>query len=253
MRVQRKHIGASAALLLLGVMLTQGCAENESSLFVRAVLKAPADTCEVAADPSATALVRGTLDTALAAEYHAFFLLGNQLVRRGNTATLRTETSRIQLIEADVEILDANGGSLAAFRVPVSGFVDPGTSTEPGYGVTSAVLIDAATAQSLGQQVATSGLIQEVVASVVLRGHTLGGLDVEAGTFQFPVSICHRCLLTFPGGSDDATVTGPDCCVTTDAPANCRIGMDDLVDCRSCSATNPLCHPTGTATSCTPI
>ncbi len=253
MRVQRKHIGASAALLLLGVMLTQGCAENESSLFVRGVLKAPSDTCTVTADPSATMQARGALDTALAAEYSAFFLLGNQLVRRGNSATLRTETSRIQLVDADVQVLDANGGSLAEFRVPISGFVDPGNAGEPGYGATSVVLVDAVTAQTLGQQAASSGLIQEVVASVVVHGHTLGGLDVDAGTFQFPVSICHRCLLAFPAGSDDATVAGPDCCATTDAAENCHIGMDDLVDCRICSATNPLCHPTGTNPGCSPI
>jgi hypothetical protein len=243
MRVQRKHIGASAALLLLGGALSGGCADNEGSIFIRGAMKVPSDTCEVTADPSAPILFNGAMDTAFAGEYSAVLLVGNQLVRRGNTATVRVETSRIQFVEADVSVLDAGGGELAAFRVPISGFADPGSTGEPGYGLARVVLIDAATAQSLGAQAGSSGLIQEVVASVIVRGHTLGGRDIESGAWQFPISVCQGCLVFFPGEADDPTSTTPDCNARDDAPTNCRVGLDDPVDCRICSSINPLCQP----------
>jgi len=243
MSFQRKHIGASAGLLLLGAVLTEGCADNEGSIFIRGALVVPTDTCEVIPDPSSPTRFGGTLDTAFAGEYSAVLLIGNQLVRRGNTATVRVETSRVQFFEADVTVLSSAGDELAAFRVPVSGFADPGTTGEPGYGAAQVVLIDAVTAQSLGAQAGSSGLIQEVVASVIMRGHTLGGRDVESGAWQFPIRVCQGCLVFFPGEADDTATTTADCDARNDAPANCHVGIDDPVDCRICSASNPLCQP----------
>jgi hypothetical protein len=243
MNIQRKHIGASASLLLVSALLTQGCAENESTLFIRGALKIPTETCEVTSDPASIMLTRGILDAALAPEYHASLLIGNQLVRRGNTATLRTETSRVEFTEADVEVIDITGESLTSFRVPAAGFVDPGASTEPGYGFASIVLVDAVTSQALLKESAATNQIQEVVANVIVRGRTLGGLEVETGTWSFPISVCNRCLLSFPAEADDTTKAGLDCDNRTDAPVNCRIGMDAPVDCRSCSGTSNACNP----------
>jgi hypothetical protein len=245
MNIQRRHVGALAALLIAGALCAPGCADNESSIFIRGAMAVPSDTCSVTADPSAAMKGRGAFDTALAAEYSAVLLVGNQLVRRGSTTTLRTETSRVQFVEADVTLTDGTGNQLAAFRVPVSGFADPGTSSEPGYGLAQVVLVDAVTAQALDKQAQASNQVQEVIASVIVRGHTLGGNDVESGAWNYPISTCHRCLLQFPGDADDATKAGPDCDNRADAPTNCHIGIDDLVDCRTCSAVNQACEPTG--------
>jgi hypothetical protein len=243
MKIQRKHIGASAGLLLLGAVMTEGCADDEGSIFIRGALVVPTDTCDVIADPSSPTLFGGTLDTALAGEYGAVLLVGNQLVRRGNTATVRVETSRVQFVEADVTVLSSAGDQIAAFRVPVSGFADPGTTGEPGYGAARVVLIDAVTAKSLGAQTGSSGVVQEIIASVIMRGHTLGGRDIESGAWQFPISVCQGCLVFFPGDADDTTTEAFDCNARDDAPTNCRVGLDSPVDCRICSAVSPVCRP----------
>lgn len=247
MKVLGSRIGKGAAVLLVGAAsaLSTGCADNESSLFIRGALIPDGSDCTVQATPSAPMIAQGTLDTGIRAEYTADLLLGNQIVRRGNTASLRTETSRIQLYEADVALLDAAGnelsrgdGSAAAFTVPISGFVDPGSGTEPGYGATSVLLIDSATGQSLDGQVTSSGLVQDIVASVIVRGRTLGGNEIESGEWRFPISICHCCLVFVPPEADDPATSGVDCSVREDTTATCtsRLGLDSAVDCRSVSS-----------------
>ncbi|MRG94574.1 hypothetical protein [Polyangium spumosum] len=232
MKIQRRHVGGLTTLLALGAVLGPGCAENESSLFVRGVLKFDEDTCEIDADPSSPVLLRGVLDVAFATEYSAALLVGNQMVRRGNAATLRTETSRVVFESADVHTFDAAGNELGAFTAPATGFVDPSTGAEPGFGFAHVVLVDSgSSAAALGD----SNTPVEVVARVIVRGHTLGGEEAATGEFQWPIDICRGCLVFFPPEADDPTIAGPDCMNRTDGPTSaCRIGMDGFVDCRVC-------------------
>lgn len=240
MKIQRRHVGTLALLLAGGSVLGPGCAENNSSMFIKGAMVVPTDSCTVKADSSATTQFRGLLDTALASEHHGVLLVGNQLVRRGNAATIRTETSRITLFSADVVVLDSGGSTLSEFSVPVSGFVDPGSTSEPGFGAASVVMVDAAAATAaLG---GGTGPV-EVVANVILHGRTLGGTDVDTGEWQYPIDICNGCSVFFPADADDPSRLGVDCDVRGDAPLNCHMGIDDPVDCRTCAGVAAICTP----------
>jgi hypothetical protein len=232
----------TAALMVLaaGAVLAPACADNESTLFVRAVIAPSEDTCIVSADPGGTFLMGGVLDAALGGEYNAALLVGNQLVPRGNPDQLRTETSRIQLYAADVEVLDAGGAAMTTFQAPTSGFVDVGTGDEPGYGSAGVLMIDAQTAGSLGAAITGSGLEQQVVVSVILRGRTLGGNEVESAEFRYPVTVCYGCLGRPTTGSDPAGPQ-PNCDAAEEVTCPCRIGQDAPYDC--CCAGVAACGP----------
>lgn len=242
MKIRQKLIGSLIALGAFGMVLGPGCADNRSSIFIRGAMVIPQDTCTVLADSNADLLFRGAYDTAFAAtgasEYTAALLVGNQLVRRGNASTLRTETSRVIFHEAEVNLTNSAGDPIANgnFVVPVSGFADASTGTDPGYGSVAVTLIDATAAQSI-----TSG--QEVVARVILRGETLGNVDVETDEWAFPITVCNGCLIYFPAEADDPANPGLDCDVRDEAPLYCRIGQDNPVDCRTCAGIVPACTP----------
>jgi hypothetical protein len=249
----KRFLGRTGAALVLtgGAALlasSSGCADNESSLYVRHVL-AGDETCVFTADPEAAFIGGGVLDVAFRSEYHAALLVGNQLVQRGEPEKLRTETSRITLYAADVSIYYPSGdvvaradSSAASFSIPVSGFVDPGDGSEPGYGIAPVTLIDAQTALDLGGTIVSSGLVQDVVAGVIVRGRTLGGNELETPEFQFPIAVCFGCLLDFPSEADDPTTAAVDCDVPGQPAASCRLGQDRRVDCRDCLE-NPICRP----------
>ncbi|HEY4119482.1 MAG TPA: hypothetical protein VGM56_16555, partial [Byssovorax sp.] len=152
-----RRLSATVILAVCGGLAIPACVKDESSMFVQGCLVQTLDTCEATADPNAARRSIGLLDAAFAVEYTCPLLIGNQLVARGDTTTLKTETSRIQVYGADVTILDDGGnlitrgdGSVASFTVPTSGEVDPGTSTLPGYGIAEVLMLDAATVADLG-------------------------------------------------------------------------------------------------------
>ena len=242
MKIQRRHVGGLSTLLALGVMLGPGCAENQSSLFIKGAIAIPADSCEVVADASTTTVSRGILDVAFAGEYRASLLVGNQMVRRGNAATIRTETSRVAFHSAEVRIRDGYGNELGGFSAPATGFVDPSTGTEPGFGMVNVVLVDSGSATAaVASTPAGSRAAVEVIASVIAHGRTLGGTDIATGEWDFPIDVCNGCLVFFPPEADDPTLPGKDCNITDDAPTNCRPGLDTPIDCRLCAGTNPVC------------
>src|SRR5690349_12884118 len=95
----------SAAVSLLGT----SCVTNESSLFIQGCV-VPTDNvlkgCSFSADSSAKTWLSGSLDPAQA-DYHCAMLIGNQLVARGDTKQVRTETSRVEIHSALVTIYDS--------------------------------------------------------------------------------------------------------------------------------------------------
>ena len=233
----RKLIGSLIALGAFGIVLGPGCADNRSSIFAVAALAVPQDTCAWTSDASNAFRPAGRLDLALSKEYWIPILIGNQLVARGNATTLRTETSRVSFYEAEVNLTDSAGAPLANgnFVVPVSGFADPSASTEPGYGSVAVTLIDATSSQGLAPG--------QIIANVVIRGETLGNVEVETDDFAFPITVCNGCSVVYTADGDDPARPGLDCDVRDDAPGYCRMGMDDNVDCRACSGISGLCTP----------
>lgn len=206
-------VGAPLLLLAVG---NAGCVDNNTSIFIRQVQAVdPENECVVEADPEALFWSMGVMDTALASSYHAELLLGNQLVSRGNPDTMRTESSRVQLYEADIEVFDSGGGTLTSFTTPISGFIDAPSSNEPAYGLSSVTLIDPATGAGL------AGLSATVVSRVKIYGITLGDIEVETGYWDFPIQICDGCVgCICPTSPED------------DYAPTCQPGQNESIDCR---------------------
>lgn len=213
---------------LLCALLTAatGCVDNDSTLFIVQVQAATVDNeCTVSADPAALFRSRGLLDISLQQSYGASLLVGNQLVRRGDANRLRTETGRVQLYQADVEVYDFTAALISSFSQPISGFVDVSTGTDPGFGVTSVMLVDPGAVDA----VAAAGGVSEVVAQVRVLGETLGGLEVETGFWSFPIVVCTGCV----------TIVEPETCEDDFVPT-CAVGQDTTkVDARDVNPDHP--------------
>ena len=204
-----------------------GCVDNNTSIFIRQVqVPDPDNGCIVSADPSALMDTHGNVDTfaqrfitgagdvtqGQTAAFNVSLLVGNQLIRRGDVDTLKVETSRVQLFEAEVEVFDFQGASLNTFSQPISGFIDPSNGSEPGYGLTGLTVIDAGTIAAAGNQT--------LVARVQIFGESLGGLEVETGFWDYPVTVCDGCFgCVEPSSCDDEIV------------ATCQLGQN-APDCR---------------------
>lgn len=248
MHVQLRRAGAMALLAAGGVLAPSACVVNESTLFIRGCLSVPRDSCTVQASTNADFIPYGTIDGtyAVRGQYECVALFENQLVQRGDGTKLRTETSRVTVYQAEVQVLTTdpnNPVSLAAFTVPVNGFADPGAGTEPGLGLTDIVLIDPATLKKLSAKAGPKGKVQ-VVASAVLHARTLGGQELTSNEFKFPIDIY--------GGKECLVPPGDVCYGSTTKPtADCLLGQDAAVDCRALSVCSLVCDAAGDFTTAT--
>ena len=239
MRWLPRYLCAACIPALSAGVAGSGCADNESTLFVRAVLRIEPPDCVAKPDPSATVMLGGTLDVALRDTYQAALLIGTQLVRRGSRDQLRTETSRVNLRGAEVYIDSAEGDNIYSFTIDGTGFADPGSSEEPGYGVMFVPLIPPSASRRIDPG-------HVVTVRVKVFGRTLGGTELESNELYFPILVCSGCLVSFPIEADDPVEPGyvcgsnPDFTVTEDPP--CWWGQDDAIPCTACVGSDPgLC------------
>jgi len=198
-RLRLRHLFAIGALGAVPAALG-GCADNDSALFIRSVIALKAGDCLARAQPDATMLAYGVLDTSFGRSYVASLLVGNQMARQGDRDKVRTETSRIALRGAIVSVRDAFGNVIKEFTTDGAGFVDPGNGTEPGYGIMFAELIPAdliAVDPGAGST--------RVNVSVRVFGETLGGQDIESSELIFPIAVCNGCLVSIPPDAIGAT------------------------------------------------
>jgi hypothetical protein len=243
-----------------GVLGSPGCADSESIIFIRQVqarLASGSSGCTVDNSPSSPFLPGGTLDIAFRHEYKADLLVGNQLVPRGNSSQLRTETARVAIQGAVVRLQDASGAVVwGPVTVPGSGFIDPASGSNPSYGVTETILLGAQFGAALAGQVGT-GTVRHFVSVVKVFGRTLGGMAVESGEWQYPIDVCNGCLVAFPTEATDPNVMPtPNCDLAagtgTSVTPPCDVGQDDTVDCRVCKQFFPgsaICEPNGVVTT----
>jgi hypothetical protein len=88
------------------------------------------------------------------------------------------------------------------------------------------------------------GDVRTRVAEVKVFGQTVGGLDVQSSSLRYVIRVCKGCLVDFP-----PTGVGPNgqCKLASDQSPQlpCLFGQDEVVDCRSCAATNPICQAPG--------
>jgi hypothetical protein len=245
----RMLYGAMALALLAG----PGCADSESTLFVRQAQAHVAGSCGVDNAPTSLMILRGSLDLAFQRQYRADLLVGNQLVARGNSSQLRTETARVEIQGTIVRAEDATGAvAWGPVTVPGAGFIDPANGANPNYGLVNTVLIGSQLADSLVDELMMNrNLVRYFTAVARVFGRTLGGTAVESGEWRFPINVCYGCLVVFPPDASDPKVTpAPNCSLATTTGTSvvhpCIVGQDDSVDCRVCKETfptGPLCEP----------
>ena len=238
--------------------LVPACVHDNSTIFVSDVLAPSFVTggmaCTFTADPTQPVLGEGTLDVALRAQYTAVFLVGNQLVPRGDPNQPHTETSFVTIEGAVVRIVDSSGNQLNTYTQPAAATIPPSSGTTPGYASLGVTIVDSNTAKTLLGMFAnnTAGTVP-IVSNVRFFGHTLGGESVESNEFGFPINVCLGCLVSFPVAEDDTMLSvQPNCglagaSMTSSASASvpCVPGQDLPVDCSTCFATNPFCRTAG--------
>jgi len=224
-----RRSGAVALLVVFAALVPAACARDDSSIFIRGCLVGSRTDCTYQLSLTTPLLLEGVVDPAYASGYSCVVMFENQIVPRGNPSTLQTETSGVQLYEAEVQVLDpVAGGAIKQFSVPVSGFADPGMAGMPGLGAAEVLMVDADTA---------ANKTGEVVASVIIKGRTLGGLEVHTQEFLYPITI-------LPPGSTCSRPSSATSCASTassSATADCRLGLDEPggTNCQLIAASNP--------------
>lgn len=221
------------SLVLIGFASSLvGCTENGVSLFIQGIPRPDAeDGCVVEADPGGSFYLDGKLDKAFrrTGDYTRAVLIGNQMQARGDTDTLRPETSQVQFYEAEVTVFDVVGNQLLSYTHPTSGFAYEATDITPSYGLAQITMIP----PEVSSVFDTSGGNQyRVVSRVRVFGTTLGGIEVSTGAWDWPISICET------GYNDKGQVefgcigayTPED--ATAECPKMCAVGLDDAIEIR---------------------
>jgi hypothetical protein len=239
--------------MALALVAGPGCADNESTIFIRQAQAHVAGACGVDNAPTSLSILRGSLDLAFQRQYRADLLIGNQLVPRGNSSQLRTETSRVEIQGTIVRAEDSAGNvAWGPVTVPGAGFVDPANGANPNFGIVNTVLLGSELADTVADQLMMNRNLVRYFTSVVrVFGRTLGGQSVESGEWRFPINVCFGCLVVFPPEAIDTKLTRqPNCAAPSVTGSSvirpCVVGQDDTVDCRICKEvhpTDPLCEP----------
>ena len=224
-----RRIIAAGVLTLGYTTFGEGCVQVNSMLFIRQCQVMNLEDCTVDSTTSSLFRPYGRFDPLYASQYGCSLLVGNQLVPRADVAKMRVETSRVQILGADVILLDAEGkaitradGTPAQYFTPSAGFIDPASGVNATYGLTYVLMIDPATAADLAATVKKSGTELNISASVQIRARTLGGDQIVSAPWEFPIHVCYGCLCKCPGPDSTATVL-----------PGCSPGVDEAMDCRN--------------------
>ncbi len=246
-----KHVLNGAAMLSgMAVVGSVGsaCVHDDSTIFISMVLAAPqvtpGMTCLFTADPTQPHITFGALDADLSQSYSAVFLVGNQIVPRGDPNQPQTETSYVTIDGAVVRILDSSGNQVNTYTFLTSVTIPPSSGTTPGYSTLPVTILDSQTVSNLDLPDPSPGTIR-LVPYVRVFGHTLGGDSVESDEFAFPVDVCRSCLISFPSTEESPSLPSPNCAnssasgpVSTTVP--CIPGQDTVIDCGDCQGV-PAC------------
>jgi len=243
-----------AGLSLVAGIATTGsliaaCVHDDSTIFVNGVLApqfvTPGMVCTYTPDPTQAHITSGVLDIGITSAYTAEFLVGNQIVPRGDPNQPQSETSFAYIQGAVVRILDANGDQLSTFTQPVGITIPPSSGTTPGYAPIGVEIVDFITANSQLSAV-TGDRTTTLIPYVRFFGTTLGGESIESNEFGFPITVCSGCLVTFAAADVNPKFKFPNCIgnstsSTTSTSVPCSIGQDFPVDCTNCSTA--VCRP----------
>jgi len=233
--MQRLRRTMAAGFLAFGAAIaSSSCVDNESSLFIYGVMEITNTQCLAKPDQSAVFIPEGTLDRVFADGYQAALLVGSHLTQRGSRDKLRTETSRLSITGAHMTLYGTNG-SVTEFDTPATGLVNPSSGTDPGLAAVFARLVRQKDLAGLGDP-------GQMIARIKILGTTLGGQDIESGVFDFPITLCDGCLVTYPPDALDPNNNNRcDAVETTQETTVCSIGQDVSFPCTYCAAFNEIC------------
>jgi hypothetical protein len=236
------HTLSAAVVAATAGSATPGCAHNNASMFVHSVLAPPtpsAGSCTYNNDPTSPVLSSGTVDGLVTDYYNPAFLIGSTLIPQGNQATPDSETARIEVQGAIVQVVDpATNATIEDATVLTSAIIEPASGSVPSYAGAFLNIMDAA---AIAHFTPSAPLAPSKIALVYVTffGQTLGGQDLQSDQYQFPVDVCAGCLVTYPAGEDPPTY-----CVGASTSAvfeACQSGMDQTTDCTYCSGTSTYC------------
>jgi hypothetical protein len=189
------------SLILASLLLSlAGCVADDGPAFFISDVIAPDDDCIYSVEN--VKLLRGTFNAEFGGEYSLAPILNSQLVGRGGDAPLRADPNNILLTGAVVELQDASGAPLAfgglpnPFTVSVASFVESSDGTAPSQSVGAIQVIPPAYAAGLDAMLGDDPLaLMVVVVQVEMFGETVGGVDVEAAPWSWPIDVCQgQCL-----------------------------------------------------------
>lgn len=255
------HVGSLLVCALAAGAAAPACTDNDQSIFIRNAL-APATnrqngSCTYTDDPQQPALFEGTLDVGVRDNYFGVYLVGNQLIPRGDPLGPRAESSRAHINGGIVRVTRTDGTLIREFTSSSTGFADPQNNNQPDYGLmglitvdapTSAILRDLLNAEAAAARVNVRTLSIQILANIRVFGRTLGGTELESAEYQFPIRVCNGCLVTFPAGVNDSTKDPRPNCLGTptntttsgDVAFPCFAGQDEGVNCKTCNG-RPAC------------
>src|SRR5262249_39661962 len=123
-----------------------------------------------------------------------------------------------------------------------SGSLDPGQGNEPAYASFAVTLMNAKALAHFDPG-AVGAPSKIAIAYVKVYGQTLGGVSVETNEIQFPIYVCHGCLVSIPSGAATTNYcAGGTTSASTNVKVPCVQGWDQVVDCSLCYP-NPVCDP----------
>jgi hypothetical protein len=208
-----------------------GCIDNWQSFFVRDNKRlGEPPGCEMPTDPNATSLLGGVLDVSIRYSYAAYLFTENGLIARADPGRAIAESNGIFVHGAylNYEPDPLCPAAMPAIETRFSNFIDPGGSATIGVGI-----VPDAIGQAIAGTVATCpGGVMNIVVTVEMFGQTQAGIDVITQPFDYPITVCSRCLVGCPVGL--SCVLGCPCAATDPEVGElpCNAGQDDVLDCR---------------------
>lgn len=248
----KRILGHVVSLLVCALAVSAAapaCTDNDQSLFIRGALLPSANrqngACIYTDDPQQPIIFAGAVDLGLRNQYEGTFIVGNQLIPRGDPLAVRAESSRAHINGGIVRITRPDGTLIREFTAAATGFADPQNNNAPDFGVMSMVVLDAPTAVLIRQSLAEErdrqnprprlrDLSVQVIANIKVIGKTLGGTDLESAEFSYPINVCVGCFVAgFTADVNDTTNPRQPNCLkapTSVTPAGtvqpCKAGQD---------------------------
>ena len=179
---------------VLGVVAQLGgCADDGVSAHVICAIEPEVEDNVCTYDATGdTCLLSGVMNLAATGYYRQSLRVESGLKARARDVPPQSETARIALQSAKVELRSAAGARINfmndmlpnPYRVTATGYIPP-----RGVGASSVTLIAPNYAAALAQQLRNGST--QIVIAVTLEGETDGQTDVSTGEFVWPVTLIH--------------------------------------------------------------